>query len=269
MTGKKTKTTEAEIVQEQALVSQPDQQNAPAQIISQAITKGANLEQIEKLMVLQQKWEENEARKAYNQAMAAFKADPPKIEKTKLVDFTTDKGRTKYKYGALADAAEKINKAMSPHGLSATWTTEQRDDGQIKVTCKVTHKMGHSESTSLFAKPDATGNKNTIQQVGSTITYLERYTLLALTGLATHDMDDDGKGAADPPKTISEAQANELHAMITDHKLNIKGTYLPKFLEFMKVPSTEDTPAAIEDILAKDFGKAKATLSKAIKSIKK
>ena len=43
--------------------------------------------------------------------------------------------------------------------------------------------------------PDDSGGKNPIQSIGSTITYLERYTILALTGLATKEQDDDGKSA--------------------------------------------------------------------------
>ena len=51
--------------------------------------------------------------------------------------------------------------------------------------------MGHSESTVLEAAPDSSGKKNAIQQVASTVTYLQRYTLLAACGLATKDMEDD------------------------------------------------------------------------------
>jgi hypothetical protein len=45
--------------------------------------------------------------------------------------------------------------------------------------------------------PDDSGGKNKIQAIASAKSYLERYTLLAITGLATKDMDDDGR-ATDP-----------------------------------------------------------------------
>jgi hypothetical protein len=258
MTQKKTAPKKADEV----LVVDQDQQTTPAQIISQAIAGGANLEQIEKLMILQQKWEENEAKKAYHVAMAAFKANPPKIEKTKQVDYETSKGRTKYKHALLADAAEKINRGLSEHGLSAGWGMSQDDKGNITVTCKITHKLGHSESTSLTAAPDTSGGKNAIQAVGSTVSYLERYTLLSLTGLASHDMDDDGKGAGPEIKNITEVQVNELHALITDNSLDKKDPkYMTKFLQYMKAES-------LDDILAKDFTKAKNAVMAAVKRIK-
>ena len=52
--------------------------------------------------------------------------------------------------------------------------------------------MGHSEAVSIAGPLDDSGQKNGIQQIGSTITYLERYTLMAIMGLAAHDQDDDG-----------------------------------------------------------------------------
>jgi len=89
----------------------------------------------------------------------------------------------------------KITAELSKHGLSASWRTEQ--NGQIKVTCRISHSMGHYEETSLSADADTSGSKNAIQAVGSTITYLERYSLLAITGLATEDQDNDGELVSD------------------------------------------------------------------------
>ena len=53
----------------------------PASLINVAIEKGADLEKLEKLLLLKEKYEANEARKAYNRAMSDFKLSPPKIEK--------------------------------------------------------------------------------------------------------------------------------------------------------------------------------------------
>jgi hypothetical protein len=44
----------------------------------------------------------------------------------------------------------------------------------------------------MQAGKDESGKKNAIQQVASTNTYLQRYTFLAITGLATKGQDDDG-----------------------------------------------------------------------------
>ncbi len=152
---------------------------------------------LRELLELQERWEANEAKKAYVVAMSGFKADPPEILKDKTVSY----GQTSYRHATLYNVTSKINSALSLHGLTASWRTAQ-DNGSIKVTCKITHVLGHSEETSLSAPPDDSGKKNVIQQMASTITYLERYTLFALTGLAGKDQDDDGNGAGKPPAQV-------------------------------------------------------------------
>jgi len=170
----------------------------PNDVILEMVRKGVDPEYIGKMMELAERSERNEARKAYHEAMAEFKRNPPEIEKDKSVGYETEKkGFVGYKHASLANVTTKINKALSEHGLSAGWHTDQSDKG-ITVTCTITHRQGHSESTSLTAAADTSGSKNAIQAIGSTVSYLERYTILALTGLATHDMDDDGNSAGGP-----------------------------------------------------------------------
>ena len=177
---------------------------SPNAVVIMAMQKNYTPELIEKMMSLQERHEANEARKAYHEAMSAFKSSPPEIEKDKIVSFTVEgKGTTSYSHASLANVTGKINRALSEHGLSAGWTTVQNEKG-ITVTCTITHKFGHSESTSLTAAPDTSGSKNAIQAIGSTVSYLERYTILALTGLATHDMDDDGKTSEDTGPNLFE-----------------------------------------------------------------
>lgn len=166
----------------------------PATLLQMAVAQGADLDKLERLMALQERWEANEARKAFDVAMARFKAEPMKIEKRKKVDFKTRDGdRISYNHAELSDVTDVIGPAMAKHGLSYRWTIDQ-SQRQIRVECIVAHERGHSERVAMSAEPDASGKKNAIQQVGSTVTYLSRYTLLAATGMSTAGMDDDGKG---------------------------------------------------------------------------
>jgi len=221
---------------------------SPVEVMQQAMASGVKPEDLEKMLALQIRWEQNESKKAYVKAMAAFKANPPEIIKKRKVDFTTAKGRTNYDYANLADVCSEINSSLSEHGLSASWETKQ-ENSQIFVTCHITHELGHRESTTLAAPPDTTGNKNSIQGIGSTISYLERYTILAATGLSTDDMDNDGRGA--PPATISAKQKTEMEKIIKD-----KGVDEAAFLGYMNVDD-------IDSIKLIDHKKAMVALSKA------
>lgn len=210
-------------------------------VVMMAMQKGYDVALIEKMMDLQQRNDAYQAKKAYTSAMAEFKRNPPKIEKDRHVKYQTSKGVTEYDHATLANVCDKIAIGLGACGLHASWKTEQVE-GKIRVTCTITHDLGHSESTSLTAAPDDSGSKNSIQAIGSTISYLERYTLLALTGLATHDMDDDsGKTKIE---YITTDQQTEINDMITDTESSLE-----KFLSYMKAES-------IETILAKDYQKA-------------
>ena len=202
-------------VKPQELQSVPENQS-PLALMQQALASGVDLDKIDRLIELQAKWDAMEAKKAYHRAMAEFKKNPPTIYKDKKVGYesTRTNSVTSYHHASLGNVTNLISAALAEHGLSATWETAQAD-GKITVTCKIPHSMGHGESTSLSASPDTSGSKNSIQAIGSTITYLERYTVLALTGLATHDQDDDGAGA-EPKELLTEKELATIVDMVAD-----------------------------------------------------
>lgn len=176
----------------------------PADMLMAAVEKGASIDQLEKLMALQERWEANNARKAFVAAMTEFKQKPLTVRKDKTVSYSG----TSYTHASLAEVVETVVQAMAVHGLSHRWTVEQKDKA-ITVACIITHNLGHSESVSLTAAADDSGKKNAIQQVASTVSYLERYTLMAACGLASRDMpDDDGRGSELPPEPLDSKVAD-------------------------------------------------------------
>jgi len=184
-----------------ALVDQG--QATPMSMLAMAVKQGMSLDTIKELRALQKEWEADEARKAFVAALSAFKADPPELFKNKHVSYANKTGgKTDYYHAALDQVANEIGKKLAPHGLSFRWNTEQKDGGMVRVTCVLMHSKGHSESIWLESGRDDSGGKNNIQALGSVITYLERYTLLAITGTATRDQDDDGKGAGNKKPEI-------------------------------------------------------------------
>jgi len=180
----------------------------PADLVRYALESGADLDRLERLMELQLKWEANQARKAFVEAMSEFKLHPPTIYKDKHVEFRTDKGITAYDHATIGNVVEKVVAALAEHGFSHRWIPHRSEGGMISITCVITHKLGHSEETTLEAGLDQSGGKNNIQAMISTKSYLERHSLLAATGLATKDTpDDDGRGAEDPPPVQHQQSA--------------------------------------------------------------
>lgn len=187
--------------EQQAAVRRQSEPVTPAQMLQIAVEQNADLDKLQQLMDLQDRWEANQARKAFVEAMSGFRGACPAIDRDR-------KGHNS-NYATLAGTIEQIKALLSQHQLSHSWRTQQ--EGQmVTVTCTVTHSMGHSESTSLTAAPDTGPGKNSIQAIGSAVSYLQRYTLFAILGLASKDMDNDGAGAAKQEKFITSVQAKRL-----------------------------------------------------------
>ena len=90
----------------------------PMQMLQLAVEKGASVDQLERLMALQERYEANEAKKEFVQAMTRFKESPVIIQKTATGDFSSAKGRTHYKHATLAAVCDDIGPELSRVGIS-------------------------------------------------------------------------------------------------------------------------------------------------------
>lgn len=211
----------------------------PTDILLEAIQNPSlDVVKLEKLMDLQLRWSKEEARRAYIEAMVQFKANPPTIIKNKRVGFENRDGSgTSYTHATLAEAATKIAEALSKVGISHNWDVAHKEIG-IVVTCTLTHFKGHSESVEMPpVQPDNSGKKNAIQQIGSAITYMQRYSLMSITGLAAKDQDDDGAGSGEQVETLTEDEIANMQALLED-----VGANKESFLKYMKVDKLGDIP---------------------------
>ena len=226
----------------QSMVARQEQWNqsvTPMAMIDRALAGGAAPETLEKLLALQERWEANQGRKAFDEAMSAAKAEIPVILKNRTVDFTSSKGRTHYKHEDLAEIARTVNPILGKHGLSYRFRTSAAAN-EVSVTCIVSHRLGYFEENTLVGRPDDSGNKNSLQQVGSTLTYLQRMTLKAALGLAAAE-DDDACSSSNtgPSGPISEEQAAHIRKLADE-----VGADLAKFCTYFKIDAVPDLPAS-------------------------
>jgi hypothetical protein len=212
---------------------------APLDMLNRAVLAGADITLIEKLMALHERWDANQARKAFDEAVAAAKKEMPPIQRNVA-------GHNAKKYADFAAIARVVDPIIGAHGLSYRFRTTQND--RISVTCILSHKAGHSEETTLSGPADTSGSKNAIQAIGSTLTYLQRYSLVQMLGLAAGN-DDDGKASGDG-EAITEEQLLGLIDLADE-----VGADKIAFCKYFNVESL----AAIQ---AKDLPRAIAALNK-------
>lgn len=200
----------------------------PMTMIDRALVSGAAPETLEKLLALQERWEANQGRKAFDEAVSNAKAKIPPIQRNK-------QGHNNKKYADFAALARVVDPIISQFGLSYRFRTNQ-DTNLIKVTCILSHRDGHSEETTLAGPADTSGSKNAIQAIGSTLTYLQRYSLTQALGLAASD-DDDGH-AATAGGTVSEEQVDAIRTLIEEAQADVE-----KFCRHWKINAVIDLPA--------------------------
>ena len=120
-------------------------------------------------------------------ALAAFQGDVKQPLKDKANPFF------KSKYVPLENVVEAVTETASKHGLSFIQYPLNQDN-KVGIITILMHESGQwIETEPIFATPA----KQDPQGVGSTITYLKRYSLSAVFGI-TSDEDDDANTATYP-----------------------------------------------------------------------
>lgn len=195
----------SDLEQSREIATIPPAPNSPIAMLQAAAAAGIGADQIREMLAIQREWEANEARKDFNIAFAKFKAEAIRVYKGTEIKDGPLKGK---RHANLFDVVVASAAPLAKYGLSTSWKLTKDEPTLMEVTCVLKHSAGHSESVSMSAAPDAGPGRNAIQARGSAKSYLERYTLMAILGLAATDQDDDdGHGAGAPELTEEQRKA--------------------------------------------------------------
>jgi len=196
----------------------------------------ASIDKLERMLEMRERMQAQQAKGAYDNAIAAAKAEIPTITKSGEVDYVNQKGqRTHFRHETLDGIAKAIDPILSKHGLSYRFRSDQRE-GNVVVTCIVAHRDGYAEETTLMGSPDQSGSKNPYQAVGSAVTYLQRYTLKLALGLSAAK-DDDAQGATEASGPITADQFIVLRDLLEQ-----SGADEAKFCAHFGVENIEELP---------------------------
>ena len=177
--------------------------NSPMAMLAVANASNAPIERLEKLMDFQERFEANEARKAFSRAMAKFTGLCPVVHKAHKAHNS--------QYASLEDIQLAIRPALNECELSVRFTSTMAE-GNLVSTCHVTHADGHGVASEFTVPVDAKMAANDSQKLGAANTYAKRYALCNALGIMSGDTDDDGvslgeaAAAADPVTSEQLAQ---------------------------------------------------------------
>lgn len=223
----------------------PDAATAIIQVIERAAMNPAvDIDKMERLLQMQERVMERNARAAYAAALSELQPQLPVV--TERGGIKDKGGNIQSTYARWEDINDAIRPILAAHGFALSFRTGQ-EGGQMVVTGVLSHREGHSEQTTMHLPLDGSGSKNAVQAVGSSLSYGKRYTALALLNITSRGEDDDGRAAG--TLFVDDGQARQIDKLIVDVGANREA-----FLNYMGA-------AAVEQIKAKDFRKAVAALN--------
>lgn len=179
------------------------------------IAESGDVDKLATLLDLKLRWDAAEAKKSFDAALEAFRANKVVIEKTKKVVIPVKNGGDPmcYSHAELDKAEEIISDALRAVGLTHTWKPVANTEGKPQMSL-VLRGFGHTEEMgTLIGPPDLSGGKNAMQAIGSSASYLARYVLLYSLGIVPKGTDDDGRAVTGG---LSESAISDYCVKISD-----------------------------------------------------
>lgn len=205
------------VIKKDSLPAQMNEGATLLQVIQNAAQNPqADIEKMERLMAMYERVEAKRAEADFSADMAQMQAELPSIGER-------GDAAGRYKFALWEDINTAIKPILSRYGFALTFRTDFADG--IAVTGVLTHRSGHREETTIKLPADASGNKNAVQAVASSVSYGKRYTASALLNLTSHGEDDDAFSAVNATDITAWADAikgaasmDELNGIAADLK---------------------------------------------------
>ena len=204
-----------------------------------ALDKGVDADSLEKLLNMQERILDRQAEQAYTQAMVIVQGDAKRIVKNK------ENKQTSSKYADLDAVISAIKPVYTANGFSISFgTADSPHAGHVRVTAKIRHSAGWSESEMIDIPLDDEGiagkkNKTQVHGTSSAVSYGRRYLLAMIFNINTGD-DDDGNSAGGDSRTAMEIENEWID------RVAIWREILPSILQLKEGIALNDLPQAIE-----------------------
>jgi hypothetical protein len=218
------------MIQEKSLAPK-DESSAILQVIERAAANpSVDIDKMERLLQMQERVMDRNANMAFNSSFAQMQTEMPVI--TERGEIAVG-GQVRSKYAKFEDINEVVKPIMERYGFSINFKTST-EGNQIRVVGVLMHSMGHREEGSMLLPADTSGSKNSVQALGSSISYGKRYVMNSLLNITSRGEDNNGAGAK-----ITEDQVANIESLLDETKAD-----RPKFLKYMAVEKISDISEA-------------------------
>jgi hypothetical protein len=215
-----------------------------------------NLELLDRIWAMSKERRAELARIEFNAAYADMIVQLPRVEQNGVIKIFSKMDRERpggipahavpiqtTRYSKFDDILQAVIPVLAANGFGIWFepiTTQVGDSFRIQVTAKLVHKSGaQNTATTPPLLHDATGSKNPVQAIGSTLTYAQRYALRLVLPIVSHaaeDADDDGDASGRRIIGVDEIA-------FVEQQLRDKGGALEQLLAKVGAPSLVEMTA--------------------------
>jgi hypothetical protein len=199
----------------------------------------ADIAKLERLIELKRTIDADRGRAEFYAAFAEMQGEIPEITEKGEIKV---EGQVRSRFAKNEDIQKIVRPILQKHGFALSFRNQWIQDGKmLKVIGILSHRSGHSEQDEFVAAADTSGSKNAIQALGSTRSYGQRYTTIALLNIATREDDDgetseqfkkpDAPAGFDDWQTDMQAVADEGIARLTEAFNKSKDEYKKHLLK--------------------------------------
>jgi hypothetical protein len=194
-------------------------------------------EHLNQLMDLQAKWMKIRALEAFNNAMTDAQ------EQMRPVVANAKNPQTNSFYADLFAVHKAIVPVYTRCGLSLSFSEEASTQAEhMRIVCRVSHRMGHTEAYHLDLPLDGKGIKGqqmmtNLHAKASTVSYGQRYLCKMIFNLAVGGEDDDGNG---PSEYIGPGQIGEINDLLKACRDAGREVDMVRFREWAEITNIED-----------------------------
>ncbi|WP_375667891.1 MULTISPECIES: ERF family protein [unclassified Bartonella] len=202
------------------------EQTVMERILNKALDSDVDMDRLERLLDLREQEIKRQERQNFVRDLSAVQMAYKNIEQNAINNHTNSK------YATLDQYIDAVKKGLATYKFALFYRIKNQTEKNVTIEITLSHPSDNQISTEGTFPIDSTGSKNSIQSLGSTLTYARRYLLGMLLNLASKEDDTDGNP---PIKKAFPQQINEIRRLIVQTQAEEE-----KILAYVDVKKLDD-----------------------------
>lgn len=209
-----------------------------------ALDPNVDVEKLKAVLDMKEHIFDKNAEIAFNQAMSQVQSEAKAVFKSSHND------QTRSSYATMEQISRMLTPLYTKHGFALSYGSGvAATDGWFRITCLVSHNAGFSRDYWVDLPLDMSGikgttNKTAVHAAGSTMKYGQRYLATLIFNLTFTDAHDDDGNAASPMPLVTDEQAANIKAILSELGDKVEGTFLNWIRKDYNAVKIEEIPAA-------------------------